>query len=378
VRVLFSCTAADGHFLPLLPLARAARDAGHAVAVATSASYAEPVGAERFELLPAGLALAEVERRFAPVRDELRTGDLPFEERRVIAFTRRFAAIDAPAKLAELRHVARAWRPDAVVHESCDLAAPVVAAELGVPSIHHSFGRAVPTAALARAGELVAPLWEACGVEPDPLAGAYRGLYVDICPPSLQPPPPADRSQRLRPVTAGPARREAGRPLVYVTLGTIFNRAERFRLLLDAFAGVDCDVLATVGRSHDPARLGPPPRNARVERYVPQQEILPAASAAVGHGGSGSTLGALAHAVPLLLLPEGADQFENAFACAQAGAAIVLLPDEVDAEALRSALERLLAEPHFSEAARRIADEIAALPAPEEAAAALFADRVQA
>jgi UDP:flavonoid glycosyltransferase YjiC (YdhE family) len=378
VRVLFSCTAADGHFLPLLPLARAARDAGHTVAVATSASYAEPVGAEGFELLPAGLALAELERRFAPVRHELRTGDLPFDERRVAAFTRRFAAIDAPAKLEELRHAARAWRPDAVVHESCDLAAPVVAAELGVQSIHHSFGRAVPVTALARAAELVAPLWERCGVEPDPLAGAYRGLYVDICPPSLQSPPPARRLQRLRPVTAGPLRREAGRPLVYVTLGTIFNRAERFRLLLDAFAGVDCDVLATVGRSLDPAALGPPPRNARVERYVPQHEILPGASAAVGHGGSGSTLGALAHGVPLLLLPEGADQFENAFACAEAGAAIVLLPGEVDAEALRAALERLLAEPRFAEAARRIADEIATLPAPEEAAAALFAARAQA
>jgi MGT family glycosyltransferase len=160
---------------------------------------------------------------------------------------------------------------------------------------------------------------------------------------------------------------------VYVTLGTIFNRAERFRALLDAFAEVDCDVLVTVGRAIDPAVLRPLPANARVERYVPQAEILPAASVAVGHGGSGSTLGALAHGMPLLLLPEGADQFENAFACAEAGAAVVLLPDEVTPASLREALGRLLAEPQFGEAAGRIAAEIAALPGPQEAAAALFA-----
>jgi UDP:flavonoid glycosyltransferase YjiC (YdhE family) len=373
MRVLFSCTAADGHFLPLVPLARAARDAGHLVAVATAAAYGGPVAAEGLELLPAGLGLEELERRFAAVRDELRTSSLPFDDRRVLAFTGRFARIEAPAKLAELRAAARSWRADAVVHESCDLAAPIVAAELGLPTFHHSFGRAIPASALAAAAEAVAPLWERCGVEPDPLAGAYRGTYVDICPPSLQPPPPAARSQRLRPATADAARRSQARPPVYVTLGTIFNRAERFRALLDAFAEVDCDVLVTVGRAIDPAVLRPLPANARVERYVPQAEILPAASVAVGHGGSGSTLGALAHGLPLLLLPEGADQFENAFACAEAGAAIVLLPDEVTAPSLREALRRLLAEPQFAEAAARIAAEIAALPGPQEAAAALFA-----
>jgi UDP:flavonoid glycosyltransferase YjiC (YdhE family) len=93
---------------------------------------------------------------------------------------------------------------------------------------------------------------------------------------------------------------------------------------------------------------------------------------AVGHGGSGSTLGALAHGVPLLLLPEGADQFENAFACAEAGAAIVLLSDAVAVASLRAGLVRLLAEPSFTAAAAGLAAEIASLPGADEAATVLF------
>lgn len=372
MRVLFSCTAGDGHFLPLVPLAQAAGAAGHAVAVATSAGYAERVEAAGLEHLPAGIGLEELERRFAPVRAALQKGELPFAERRVAAFAGRFAEIEAPAKLEELHAVLRSWRPDVVVHESADLAAPIAAAEAGVPSLHHSFGLAIPTAALARAGELVAPLWERCGLEPDPLAGAYRGTYVDICPPSLQSPPPAPRLQRLRLATAAPPERSAARPLVYVTLGTIFNRVDLFRDLLAAFAEVDCDVVMTVGRNVDPALLDPLPSNARVEPYVPQHEILPRASAAVGHGGSGSLLGGLAHGLPLLLLPQGADQFDNARASAEAGAALVLLPAEVNRDSLRAGLERLLAEPSFRGQSERLAAEIASLPAPEEAAAALF------
>lgn len=373
MRVLFSCTAADGHFLPLVPLASAARAAGHVVALATARSYGDRVTAEGLEHLPAGLDVAELERRFASFREQLRTGDLPFAERRVRAFARRFGELDAPAKLEGLRPAARAWRPETIVHESGDLAAPIVAAELGIPAVHHSFGRAIPTAALARAAEAVAPLWERCGLGPAPLAGVYSGIYVDICPPRLQTsPPPAPRLQRLRPAAAAPRKATGGRPLVYVTLGTIFNDGARFTELLHAFGPVDCDVLMTVGRTIDPAALGPLPGNARVERYVPQHEVLSGASAAVGHGGSGSMFGALAHGLPLLLLPAGADQFDNAFACAEAGAAIVLLPHEVDEASLREALERLLAEPSFAAAAQELADEIAALPGAAEAAAALF------
>lgn len=370
MRILFCCTAAEGHFAPLVPLASAAREAGHDVAFATGPRFCERVRDAGFDAHPVGIDIDELERRFDPVRAELAT--LPPPARRARAYTGRFAEIEAPARLRELRALVARLAPDVLVHESAELAAPIVAAEAGIASVTHSFGLAIPTAALESAGAAIAPLWESAGLEPDRWAGAYRGPYVDVCPPSLQIADlPAAQPQPLRLVEARPPDR-GDRPLVYVTLGTLFGRAALFRLLLDAFAEVDCEVLLTVGHRVEPAELGQLPANSTVERFVPQADVLPRASAVVAHGGSGSTLGALAHGTPLLLVPQGADQFENAAACAAAGAAITLPPPEQTDANLRSALEHVLADRSYAAAAERVAAEIAAMPAAAEVAELLF------
>jgi UDP:flavonoid glycosyltransferase YjiC (YdhE family) len=291
-------------------------------------------------------------------------------------FVTRFASLEAPARLDDLHAVADEWRPDVIVHESCELAAPIVATAHGIPSHHHSFGRVIPETVLRYAFEHVAPLWEQSGVSPDPLLGAYRGTYVDVCPPSLQSERPP-YGARVQPVRVAEGRREAahGEALVYATLGTAhFSRLERFRDLLDAFAPLDCEVVVTVGARLDPEELAPVPENARVLGFVPQAEILPRATVVVAHGGSGSTFGALAHGCPLLLLPQGADQFENASACADAGAAIALFPGDQTPAQLRAALTELLGEPAYAEAAQRIADEIASAPSAAQVADRLFSD----
>jgi UDP:flavonoid glycosyltransferase YjiC (YdhE family) len=110
------------------------------------------------------------------------------------------------------------------------------------------------------------------------------------------------------------------------------------------------------------------PANARVERFVPQDDVLPGCSLVVSHGGSGSTLGALAHGLPLLLVPRGADQFENAEACAAVGVGRVLLPPEVSADAVAGAASALLSDPHTAARAVEIALEIATMPSPAEVA----------
>ena len=128
-------------------------------------------------------------------------------------------------------------------------------------------------------------------------------------------------------------------------------------------------VVATVGRDIDPAELGPQPVHVRVERYIPQAELLPRASLVVSHGGSGSVLGALAHGVPLVLLPIGADQPYNAARCEALGVARSL--DVIDATPgdVRDAAAAVLGEPSYRAAADRMRDEFAALPGPEHAIA---------
>jgi MGT family glycosyltransferase len=151
---------------------------------------------------------------------------------------------------------------------------------------------------------------------------------------------------------------------VYVTLGTVHNVLPVFRLLLEAFATVDCNVIATIGRNNDPADLAPIPANARVERYISQALLLPHASVVVSHGGSGSTLAALAYGLPILFVPQGADQFENAAQVQALGAGTRLDPNELTVEAARSALELLLCDVSYRANAQKVAAEIAAMPEP--------------
>ena len=129
----------------------------------------------------------------------------------------------------------------------------------------------------------------------------------------------------------------------------------------------------TTGRDVDPASVGPVPARVRVERFVPQAHVFPLCVAVVAHGGSGTTLGALAHGLPLLLVPQGADQFDNAARCERAGAAIVLRPDELTADAVR-ARSGAFSTSRRTEALRQaVAAEIAAMPTAAEAVPAIEA-----
>jgi UDP:flavonoid glycosyltransferase YjiC (YdhE family) len=367
MRVLVSATPGEGHVRPLLPLARALAARGHDVVFATAPAWAARLGELGFAVLPAGLDHAAA-RSFI---DRAQLRELPPGEVRLFLFPRIFGGGHAPAKLADLLARAREWRPDAVVHESADLAAPVAAAALGIPAVNHSFGAMLPLRVLERAAEVVAPLWREQGLDPDPHAGAFRGLYVDLWPPPLAQSEPLGPSVRLRPAerAAAPAPPPEGveTPFVYATMGTIWNEPTAFRVLLDALAGLP--AVLTTGRGVTVP--GPLPGGVLVAEFLPQDEVLPHARAVVSHGGSGTMLGALAHGLPLVLLPQGADQFDNAAACVEAGAALALLPGGVDAASVRAALERVLAEPSFAAAARRVAAAIAEMGSPEEVARAV-------
>jgi UDP:flavonoid glycosyltransferase YjiC (YdhE family) len=363
----------EGHFRPLLPLAHALAGRGHDVVLATAAEWEPRAAEEGFPLLAAGLTQEEGLVLFAPVREQV--FQLPPETRRTQQFSKLFGMIHAPAKLPALREVARSWRADAIVADSCDLAAPIAAASLELPYVNHSFGAMIPVAALEAAREYVDPLWRSAGLQPDPYAGAFSGLFVDLAPTSFSWERPRGKVVRLRPVPDTPEAppawvEELDSPLVYVTMGTVYNQPELFRPLLDGLDGHGSAVV-TVGRDVEPDDLGPLPPRVRVERFVPQAHLLRRAAVVVSHGGSGTTLGALAHGLPLVLVPQAADQFDNAARAEAAGAAVVLRPGEVTAESVRAALGRVLGEPAFREAARSIEAEIAQMATVDEAATAV-------
>ena len=158
---------------------------------------------------------------------------------------------------------------------------------------------------------------------------------------------------------------------VYLTLGTVFN-AESGDLLPRALAGLrelGVPLVVTTGRQVDPAELGPQPPHVRVQRWIPQEELLPWCRAVVSQGGSGIALGALAHGLPSVLLPVGADQPHTAARVAELGAGVVLDPLSATADDIGAAVRRVLDEPSFRDAGLRVRDEYLALPAAAEAVA---------
>ena len=175
---------------------------------------------------------------------------------------------------------------------------------------------------------------------------------------------PTGETLHLRPVPLPIRAREAtSRPMVYVTFGTLFNaNIDLFRLALAALADEPIDVVMTVGHDQDPAELAPFPANARVERFIPQAELLPSCSVIVHHGGAGTTFGALAHGVPQVILPQGADNYEHAAMCEQAGTAITLRPAMLDPANLAAAVRRVVLDETYATSSRRCAAEIAAMP----------------
>jgi MGT family glycosyltransferase len=198
-----------------------------------------------------------------------------------------------------------------------------------------------------------------------PLAVPSRHLVLSPFPRRLRPLAPGAHAFRAAKAT----RPQTDANAVYLTLGTIFNleSGDLFERVLEGLRELPVDVVATVGRDLDPAQLGPQPRTVRIERYLPQDEILPLCRAVVSHAGSGSVLGALAHGLPSVLLPIGADQPQNAARCAELGVARVLDAPRATPQAVRDAVAEVLADRSYRHAAEHIADEIAALPGPDSA-----------
>ena len=140
--------------------------------------------------------------------------------------------------------------------------------------------------------------------------------------------------------------------IVYLTMGTVWNRnLDIFRLVIEAVRDEDIALIVTVGRENDPASLGPQPDNVVAHRYIPQGQLLPRCHAVITHGGAGTTLGALAFGLPLLVLPQGADQYANAERIVTAGAGRQLLKDELSVEAVRDSLRTVLDDASYQRAA---------------------------
>jgi len=143
-------------------------------------------------------------------------------------------------------------------------------------------------------------------------------------------------------------------------------------VVLAGLSTVAAAVLVTVGADQDPTALGPQPANVHLARYVSQSLLLPHCAAVICHAGSNSILGAATHGLPLLCIPQGADQFDNAARCVQCGLGRQLLPGQLTPAAVTAAVTDVLSNPTYRSAAQHIQAQIRDLPPAAVVARRLF------
>ncbi len=168
----------------------------------------------------------------------------------------------------------------------------------------------------------------------------YTGPFVDA---------------RQRPRIDFPWERLDERPLVYASLGTLQNGSEAiFRMIADACAGLDVQLVISLGGGLDPDRLGILPGAPLVVKYAPQLEIVKRAAAVITHAGLNTTLESLAQGVPLVCIPLGNDQPGVAARVAARGAGVVVPRRTLTTQRLRSAVRTVLSEEKYRRAAREL------------------------
>ena len=376
MKLLFSATPAFGHILPLVPLMRAAVDAGHTVGLLSSAGFRSAVAEELPEEVTF-LAAGVMPDVFSEEAGRRTGADVFHPTPATIGEIFGGALVDLAVE--ESIEQALAWGPDLLVAEPFDAVGPLVAARLGVAWHQAGIGPALPAALTDEIERAAAVRYDRLGLSPRAATS-----YLDPCPQHLQDPdwsptvpvravrPQAHRRAKDVPFEL-PDGDEREAPTVLVTLGTIFSDPEILSAVVAAVAETGVTVLATLGSSLRQPSASHADRvdavHVRYLPFVPLAQLLERVDLVVGAGGVGTILGTFTHGLPMVLWPQGADQPVNAARAAASGAAVTVDSAEEISQAVRTALR----EATYRERAGELAAEIAARPTPETVIAALTA-----
>ncbi len=324
MRVLFASTQGTGHFGPLIPVIDACQRSGHETLI-----VGPPTLKSRGYEFRAGAS---------PPDDVLgplwgRMPSLPPGQGDMVVIGIIFAGLNVDAMLPPLEEAIQEWSPDVVFRETAEFASAIAADRHGVPHVRVAAGVAlVEEAALA----IASPALEQR--QPGITSRIAESPYLTYFPAPVDP-APFSVTRIKHPATEAAAAplpdwwEGDGAPLVYVSFGSVAATfppaAQVYASALEAARDLPVRVLLTRGGNE--IDLGDVPANVHVEEWVSEPDVLGHASAAVGHGGTGTTLSALAAGCPLVVVPLFGDQPYNAVRVAVAGAGVVASADEIRA-----------------------------------------------
>ena len=369
MKVVLAALPAFGHVYPLVPLALALERAGATVVFATGEGFAGRLPARTVGGAEPGWTFADAHAEVAR-RGLLRDSSAPVIE----LATTLFVEICAPHVIDVMTDVLERERPDLLVFEQTDVGAAMAARAVGVRAMCQ---------AVVGWGRMWSGIYDAVAERVDAPPGALAEGLVDPHPPFLAEPgaSPPFPTIAMRPTAWSPdgplpawllEPREA--PRAYLTLGTVFGNVDVLRAAALEVAATGCEVLVATGPAVEPGDLGELPDVVHVEQEVPQAQLLEHVDVVVHHGGTGTVVGSLAHGLPQVVMPQGADQFWNAEHLAAEGACRVVPPGAAPgavAEAVTAVVDPLAPE---RAAARRLGEVVAAMPSPDEVARRLCSD----
>jgi L-noviosyl transferase len=388
MRILFVTFPSAGHTLPLVPLAWAARVAGHEILFATAGETVDLVvhaglptmavagpdivtelcGPQSGPISVPSLSCAEQSALVEAWSRADVGGAHPSKLDELLAQLRIFFGLVGECTIDAIVRVARGWRADAIVYDPYMIAGLVAAKAVGIPAFSHGIGVSHSHMASALSAMnnsiqrygLTDTVWE-------PTAG------IDVCPESIRSSSPdLGWPMRYTPYNGGAVLPEwlleppRYRPRICVTMGTsvpAFGSREPLDVIIDELSTCEIDVIILGIKDAIPKSL---PDNIHTAGWLPLNAVLPTCSAIIHHGGAGTTFTTLAVGVPQLVIPQFADQPINAAAVASRGVGIYLPEIKTDAASVRDLLFRLLDDPAISQAAGEVRDEIAAMPPPGE------------
>lgn len=148
----------------------------------------------------------------------------------------------------------------------------------------------------------------------------------------------------------------AAENVLLISPGSAYTyRPEFYRQCLAAFGDLPgWHVVLQIGKYTDPRELGTIPANIEVHSWVPQRAILEQADAFVTHAGMGGCAEGLAAGVPMIAVPQAAEQSVNADRLVELGVARRIDTEQATARTLRTALNDLVTDPEVSRRSARL------------------------
>ncbi len=138
------------------------------------------------------------------------------------------------------------------------------------------------------------------------------------------------------------------KPLIYMTLGTLFNdRVDILKTCIKALGNTQWQVVLSRGQKNIAASLGPVPRNILVANYVPQLDVLARANIFISHAGISSVVESLYVGIPMIAIPQIPEHAIAAERIQDLGLGIAWNPDTITADQVRESVERIAQDPSF-------------------------------